>query len=1279
MKMYFSKLFATAFLCCLAGLAASAGDYRVYGSADGLDSRKIYQVEQDQAGFIWLYSQKGLYRYDGSEFRHYLLESQIVSRDNIQSATRIYNDRDGGIWVALRNGQTYRYNNDLDRFDLVMDLASCLGRDIRLYDIHPYPDGTILAGSSEGLFRYKNGKCDFLGLGGLIVESISEAYGGGLWICAGRKVYRSENDGTSISILEGIPETQYITTLDTGTRLFLGTFAEGIFVYEHSTCRTTHLTGLPYVPVRSLVTSRKGNILAGTDGGGIFELDPVTLSISRHISSDSGIQSIAANTVSDICIDSFGSMWISTTTNGLCCIEPDRYGAIWTRKSSGNNQSLDDNHINVIYRDRDGDFWYGTNRGLNLYMDGVWHHFLSEKDGNVVLAVAQDSNGDVWAGGFGMGLYRIDKKSGKIRRISDSPLQYIYHIYPENGRVWFGGLEGDFCSFDQESGDWSRYKADCIGDIWPSSSADALYVAGCSGFGIFDKKEGRFRWRKEFDGFTLKYPVRALFRTSEGTIWMATDGDGLVHFDPSDGSSLRFTTENGLPSDAIISVHEDLERRIWFTTEEGIFWLDPQRKTIIRANELLGIEGGIFNPNAAWLHPDGQLSFGTSKGVLTFDPAQLDYFNKVNIRLILNDLSIDYNTISADPEGDILKQCLDKTDYLDLDYLSNSFSVSFSRISFGNDFRIRYEHCLSGYDDHWVTTEASGTANYVKVRPGRYEFILKATDKYSGEIIAEKRLPVRIRPPWHYSPAAIAVYLMIAAAGAVALIMIRRRRLAEKGIREKMRTFISVAHDLKTPVSLIKGPLEDLMKNTDIPESGRKYISLASRNADRLTDMIAQLLELRKIEDHTRLQLVRTDICSYLTETVERYRSAALYKNTELNIDVSSDMPAVYIDTEKFSRILENLLSNAIKYTEKGAIDIIVRPEVRRWIMEIQDTGIGIPEAEKSHIFTDSFRASNVGDRDGGGIGLMITRQIVLSHEGEISFRSVEGKGTTFTVSFPFSYRHADIIHQEGSIESIKENLQRNEETAARSNILIVDDEPDMLAYLSETLSQDYDILTAGNASEALEIARQSNPDLIITDVVMPVMSGEELCRILKSNVETIHIPIILLSAANARQSIIFGLEAGANDYMTKPFDPSVLKARIRNLLVDRQRLRESVLALGQNEDVPEPDWPSMLDKEFMDKVISILERELSNQEFKIGDLCMEIAMSRTTLYNKLKSLTGQGPNDFIRIFRLSRAREILRTKKYSIAEVSDMVGFSDSKYFSVCFKKQFGESPSKI
>lgn len=1263
-------------------LGAAADEVRTLGISDGLGSRKIYQVDQDSTGFVWIYTQAGLYRYDGSGFRRYDVGEDISSRDNVKSATRLRHDADGRIWVALRDGKAYSYDRHLDRFEQVVDFNEAMGRNVRLHDIMPFSDGTLLAGTSGGFYLWQDGEAKLLGLEGERVEEIEEASDGSLWLLTHSGVYRAQRCCTSMERLEGLPDAQYMDIYEAGNRLFLGTFSEGVIVYDLSSGSVSRLDYIPSVPVRVFCKSPEGDLLVGLDGAGVFRVDIGTLTCMGHYTEKEGHEGgLAGNTVSDICVGNDGSVWVSTTTNGLSRIPQQGSGASWLKHVHGEDQSLCNNHVNVIYRDGDGDFWYGTNKGVSWLHDGRWTHFLTGNEGNVVLAVAQDSRGRIWVGGFGMGLYRIDKATGAVTKVEDSPLQYVYHIFPEEDRLWLGGLEGDFCSYETATGKWSRFPAQCIGDIWPSASEDTLYVAGCQGLGIFDKRTGKFEWKNHFDGFRLRYPVRAIFRAADGSLWLATDGDGLVHYDPSDGSSERFTTEDGLLSDAIISVHEDLGRRIWFTTEEGLFWLDPERRTVINADDLLGVMGGIFNPNSAWLHEDGSLLFGTSEGVLTFNPDRLDYFYDVDVKLMLTDLAIDYETVVPEAENPVLETSLEYVDALELASSSNTFSISFSTLNFGTDFRVRYEYALEGYDAHWFPAQASGTADYMQVRPGRYTFVLRAIDNWSGHVLDERRLPLRIRHPWYLSFWAVLIYMAFIAASVFTYVVSRRRRSYEREMRTKMRTFVSVAHDLKTPVSLIKGPLGDLEKLSGMPEESLKYIDMASRNADKLMDMISQLLELRKIEDpHVRLQLMPTDMRTWMDSYVEGYRSAARYKGIELTVDVSSELPAVPVDREKLSRILENLLSNALKYTEKGAVDIVARPERDRWLLEVHDTGIGIPEREKARIFSDSFRASNVGESEGGGIGLMITRQIVRSHEGTISFRSEEGRGTTFTVAFPFRYRHADIVSAEDSDEDrIKDPEAGSHGSASRSTLLLVDDEPDMLAYLSDMLSKDYDVMTAGNAAAALELARQYSPDLVITDVVMPVLSGEDLCRMLKTYVETVHIPVILLSAAGTRQNIIFGLEAGANDYITKPFDPPVLKARIRNLLQEQQRLRESVLARDMSDTAPEPDWPSRVDKEFMDKVHDVLERELANYDFKIGDLCLEVGMSRTSLYNKLKSLTGQGPNDFIRIFRLNRAKELLSQRRYTIAEVSDRVGFSDSKYFSVCFKKQFGESPSRI
>ena len=449
--------------------------------------------------------------------------------------------------------------------------------------------------------------------------------------------------------------------------------------------------------------------------------------------------------------------------------------------------------------------------------------------------------------------------------------------------------------------------------------------------------------------------------------------------------------------------------------------------------------------------------------------------------------------------------------------------------------------------------------------------------------------------------------------------------------------------------------------------------------------MITQLLELQKTELHAEecLKVSPYNIKAYLEEKMAEFHLAAMQKSVGIELEVEPDMPKVWIDREKMDHIIDNLLSNALKYTEKGVIHILVKTARKKWTIEVKDTGIGIPKEEQGNIFHEYYRAQNAMnfEETGSGIGLMITRRIVKQHHGTISFSSVEGQGTTFTVTFPQRIKVSVAVEAkaDGREEAQAATGAVHEETerAGKNVLLLAEDDADMREYLVDSLSSEYKVVAVPDGGKALETAREINPDIIVSDIVMPVLEGDELCRILKSSVDTSHIPIILLTALSERENIIFGLEAGANDYIIKPFDLSVLKVRIRNILQNRQHLRETVLAMDAQPE--ETDYTSQLDKEFLDKVMKVIEEELSDSEFSINDFCRMLGMSRTSVYNKIKTLTGQGPNDFIRIVRLNKAKELLVSRKYSIGEVANMVGFSDPKYFSTCFKKQFGTSPSKI
>lgn len=413
------------------------------------------------------------------------------------------------------------------------------------------------------------------------------------------------------------------------------------------------------------------------------------------------------------------------------------------------------------------------------------------------------------------------------------------------------------------------------------------------------------------------------------------------------------------------------------------------------------------------------------------------------------------------------------------------------------------------------------------------------------------------------------------------------------------------------------------------------------------------------------------------------FHLAAMQKSVGIELEVEPDMPKVWIDREKMDHIIDNLLSNALKYTEKGVIHILVKTARKKWTIEVKDTGIGIPKEEQGNIFHEYYRAQNAMnfEETGSGIGLMITRRIVKQHHGTISFSSVEGQGTTFTVTFPQRIKASVAVEAkaDGREEAQAATGAVHEETerAGKNVLLLAEDDADMREYLVDSLSSEYKVVAVPDGGKALETAREINPDIIISDIVMPVLEGDELCRILKSSVDTSHIPIILLTALSERENIIFGLEAGANDYIIKPFDLSVLKVRIRNILQNRQHLRETVLAMDAQPE--ETDYTSQLDKEFLDKVMKVIEEELSDSEFSINDFCRMLGMSRTSVYNKIKTLTGQGPNDFIRIVRLNKAKELLVSRKYSIGEVANMVGFSDPKYFSTCFKSSLVPVPAKF
>lgn len=441
--------------------------------------------------------------------------------------------------------------------------------------------------------------------------------------------------------------------------------------------------------------------------------------------------------------------------------------------------------------------------------------------------------------------------------------------------------------------------------------------------------------------------------------------------------------------------------------------------------------------------------------------------------------------------------------------------------------------------------------------------------------------------------------------------------------------------------------------------------------------------------DKPTARFAMCDIAKHLSGKIEEYRMLASQKGIGMEFDTHiQDFPtpqppnsptpiSVLTDTEKLDHIIDNFLTNAVKYTARGSVTATLSISPRQWSVEISDTGIGIPASEQKRIFTEHYRASNAvnSKESGSGIGLMIVHRLVQQLGGAISFKSTEGVGSTFTLVFPTRINVRP--DTEPAPDKSAPDISSAEADDQTNTLLIAEDDADLNAYLVKAFSDEYKVVSVPDGGKAYSTAVEINPDLVLTDLRMPVMGGDELCRRLKSSIETSHIPVILVTALSEREDIINGLEAGANDYIVKPFDMTMLKLRVRNIINGRRKLRETLVS--SSGEVPDNDFTGTLDREFLDKVKEILDREMANSEYSINDFCREVGMSRTSFYNKIKVLTGTSPNDYIRIVRLNRARDLLSTRQYNVSEVSFMVGFSDPKYFSVCFKKQFGTSPSKI
>ncbi|WP_176842372.1 hybrid sensor histidine kinase/response regulator transcription factor [Chitinophaga filiformis] len=1088
--------------------------------------------------------------------------------------------------------------------------------------------------------------------------------------------------------------------------------------------------------VSQVVQDNNGLIWIGTDHGGVTLINKDEhFSTTYLLNNPDEPKSLSQNSITIIYKDDHGIIWLGTYKQGLNYLNSDIVQFPYYHHQELNAKSLQYDDINRFAEDRRGNIWVGTNGGGLIYFDRKTNTFTqylhdpnnkNSLSNNVIVSLWIDHDEILWIGTYLGGLSSFDGKQFTHYRHSDKDPSSladdnVWEVFEDRDQqLWIGTLNGGLDRFNRNKKQFEHYKAGSGG--LPANTISAilqdnkgnLWVGTAAGLAVFERnKHTPLIYQHTGAKNSLSSnTITCLLEDSKGRIWVGSR-DGLNLFNAQTKEFTSFTTVNGLPDNVILDILEDDHHNLWLSTPNGLCNAVPTQKqngagfAIVCYDEMNNIQNREFNENAALKTHAGELLFGGPSGFNIIDPGKIgmpSYHPKIVFTgLQVFNYNIDPGTVVNGRV--ILRQSLTRVPEIELKHNENVFSIEFSSLDFDHSTQDKYAYMLEGFNTDWLYVNGNQRrVTYTNLDPGHYVFKVKVLNGY-GLWSDVKTLQINIEPPVWRTPLAYFIYALIAV-GLFLLVrritldriqmrfeMQQQRREAERAhALEQLKTkfFTNVSHEFRTPLSLIIAPLDKIIKHTT-DEEQVKQLNLVQRNAKRLLNLVNQLLDFRKMEvQEVKLHPSIGDIVKFCRDTSYSFTDIAEKKKIRFSFSANIDSVEIYFDKDKIEKILFNLLSNAFKYThDNGAVDIhlIYQPPLNNegdgtLIIKVKDTGIGIPAAQHEKIFERFFQTEVPESmvNQGTGIGLAITKEFVKLHKGTISVESEPDKGTCFTVVLPAKKIYEaspraviSPLPPENGESLVFEESKRGDK---RKTILIVEDNEDLRFYLKDNLKGQYHIEEAVNGKEGWEKIKQLNPDLVVSDIMMPLMDGVELTKKIKTETLTAHIPIVLLTAMGSEEKQLEGLKAGVNDYITKPFTFEILASRINNLLTQQKLLQKRFQK--QVEVNPGEVTITPVDEKFLKKALEAVEKQIDNPDFSVEDLSREMCMSRVTFYRKIVSLTGRSPLEFIRSIRLKRAAQLLDKSGMSIAEIAYQVGFNDPKIFTKFFKEEFNMLPSQ-
>jgi ligand-binding sensor domain-containing protein/signal transduction histidine kinase/CheY-like chemotaxis protein len=1280
----------------------------------------IQNIFRDSEGSFWVSSRKGLHHFDESReqftlYQHAVTGQEVTSPQN--DVSFITEGRAGNLWVAW-------YGAGFASFDKKTKIFT------------PYNPRNLKGLSSTQTIVLHEDKFGWLWVGtqngGLNVYRVTN----------GKVVERNE----LLSNTDAIPSSNIrCFAEDASGNIWIGT-SSGLVVYKRQanqfhTFDFKTLAG-QHGNIFSLLIDHQENLWVGMQGVGLFLLDlrqfvdrPLEQAAFRHIEVLRDYD-ISRCTVQSLYEDKDGNLWLGTFGEGIYMKSSaeERFTKIQTRQFFKTASNVVQYHA-VTY-DENGFLWLGT-EGNGIYkskLNGeVVHHYTADGRAtsltdNSVQCALRDRSNNLWFGTYSKGIFRYDAHH-------DSFVNYTYKgqhtgsgandvralFEDAGGNIWVGTNRGGLCQIDKNAqtygnppginsilmdGDIRAIEEGRHGKFWIGLYGDALYE-----FDARSKKASQLFYATEKTSGLTSNVVFALRNDHHDKLWIGTGGGGLYAYDYKTKALTHYDEKAGLGNNTVYAILVDNSNSLWMGTNKGLtkYEQDKQRFTNFDAND--GLQEGQFNVGAAAYNDiAGYMCFGGTMGVNVFYPERVMRDLK-EPEVLISAFELFNKPIEVNEKNDsefVLDQVISQTQHITLSHDQSVFTFEFVGLNYSYPEKNQYAYMLEGLDDDWNYVGHQRSATYRYLPAGDYTFKVKASneDNTWGDHYAS--IDITVLPPFYRTWWAYSFYFAMSLAIGGTVFMIRRkqdrlkkrlkiekaqRKRERQRVREKLSFFTEVSHEFRTPLTLIIGPLEEMVNQESNPSTVRK-LKLVNRNAHKLLSLINKLLEYRKIESgHVTLKVSEENIVAFLEEIHITFKDLAVQKNIDFVLNTPEPSARVWFDTERMEMAVTNILSNAFKYIGQGnQISITLLENADKMVVQIKDNGLGIPEKHLYNIFHWFYKGTDAGPMS-SGIGLALARKILHLHHGEITVESKEGQGSTFNIELLKGNTHfkpEEIVLEKDRQKLVAESLQlpawhapaqADEDGAAHKGVpgvLIVEDDEDIRSFLKEYFEKRYRILEAADGKEALAMALEFHPDLIISDVMMPEMDGITLTRHLKTNLRTSHIPIILLTARNTHSQHKEGIEGGADAYITKPFSPEMLSVTIQNLLQLRENLKRFYRNLFTQHTDPPPNVQTGLEEKFLHTIHDTLKANMDNPGFNVNELCDSLNMSRTLVYKKVKMLTGLTPVEYLRSLRMQEAARLLKTNQYKVFEVVYMVGFSDLKYFRQCFMKEFGHPPSE-